>query len=81
MHNVVQVNLLAKTKRCPKCKSRALIAYDDPRLLKTPGKHTVAEWCMEDKLEKDLILTDGKYMCPKCNKMSLRFRDRGACWD
>lgn len=80
-HNIVEVNLLAKTKRCPECKSLALIAYDDPRLSKTPGKCIVAKWCIEDPLEKDLILTNGKYMCPKCNKMYLRFRDSGLCWD
>lgn len=80
-HNIVQVNLLAKTKRCPECKSLAVIAYDDPRLSKTPGKREVAEWCIQDPLDRELILTNGKYMCPKCKKMSLRFRDNGFYWD
>jgi Zn finger protein HypA/HybF involved in hydrogenase expression len=79
-HNIVEVNILAKTKRCPKCKSPALIAYDDPRLSKTPGKRTVAEWCIQE-LDRDLILTNGNYMCPKCKKLSLRFRNTGLCWN
>ncbi len=80
-HEVVQANLLAKEARCPQCRARNPIPYDDPRLLGEPGSYHVAEWRMTDKLDRDLVLTDGKYMCPKCGKMSLGFRDSGLCWD
>ena len=80
-HKIVQVNLLAKTKQCPKCKSPALISYDDPRLSESPGTRVVADWNVQEQLGRYLMLTDGNYMCPKCNKMSLRFRDSGSLWD
>jgi hypothetical protein len=80
-HNVIQVNLLAKRRRCPRCKKSNPIPYDDPRLSKTPGKNFVAEWNMQDNLGRVLVLTDGKFKCPKCGKMSLEFTDSGLCWD
>jgi len=80
-HSIVQVNLLAKIKRCPACKSLDIIAYDDPRLSKTPGKRTVAGWCIQDPLDRDLILTNGNYVCPKCKKLWLRFRKGSLRWD
>jgi len=79
-HNIVQVNLLAKTRQCPECKSTALIAYDDPRLSESPGQHAVAEWNMQGQLGRELMLTDGDYMCPKCNKFSLSFEE-SCLWD
>jgi hypothetical protein len=80
-HSVVQVNLLSKAMRCPRCRAPNPIPYDDPRLAESPGKHHVAEWNMEDRLGRELVLTDGKYRCPKCGKMSLEFSDDGLCWD
>jgi hypothetical protein len=43
-HSVVEVNLLARGKRCPNCKSRKVTPYDDPRLSESPGGATVVEW-------------------------------------
>lgn len=80
-HNVVEVNLLAKTIRCPKCRKSNPIPYDDPRLYELKGSEQVAVWNMQDKLGREVILTDGKYKCPKCGKMSLEFTDSGLCWD
>ena len=80
-HHSVQVNLLAGTKQCPTCKSPALIPYDDPRLPESPGKRATTELNMLGRLGRQLMLTDGNYRCPKCNKMSLRFRDTGLYWD
>ena len=79
--NIVQVNLLAKTKLCPKCKSPALISYDDPRLSESPGNRAVAEWNMQGQFGRQVRLTNGNYLCPKCYKISLRFRATGMCWD
>lgn len=80
-HSVVQVNLLSKAMRCPTCRAANPIPYDDPRLAESPGKHYVADWNMEGRLGRELVLTDGKYRCPKCGKMSLEFSDSGLCWD
>lgn len=80
-NNVVQVNLRAKQRRCPKCKSSKVIPYDDPRLSESTGTNTVASWNMEMQLGKELELTDGNYKCPKCGQMTLRFTDSGLCWD
>ena len=78
---IVQVNLLAKSLRCPQCRARNPIPYDDPSLSKSPGDHLVASWNMQDQLGRELVLTDGKYRCPKCGKMTLEFVDSGLCWD
>lgn len=80
-HNVVQVNLLGKTKRCPKCRGANLIPYDDPQLSESLGQHALVEWNMQRQLGRELKLTDGNYRCPKCQKMTLRFADSGLCWD
>ena len=82
-HNIVQVNLLKKTMKCPKYKSSDLISYDDPRLSEFKGQHEVAIWRIfkQGKLARQLLLTDGYYMCPNCNKLSLRFQSSDMCWD
>ncbi len=80
-NRVVQVNLLDKETRCPDCQAQNPIPYDDPRLLGTPGNHHVAQWRVIRQLDRNLVLTDGKYKCPKCGKMSLEFSDSGLSWD
>ncbi|RPJ41893.1 MAG: hypothetical protein EHM27_04830 [Deltaproteobacteria bacterium] len=80
-HTVVQVNLLAKPNRCPQCKTTKVIPYDDPTLSEGAGKRTVANWNIEEKLGRELKLTDGNYKCPQCGRMTLRFAHSGLCWD
>jgi len=80
-HNIVQTNLLAKVPRCPECGTANPIPYDDPRILGSLGERTVAEWNMQECLARELILTDGSYKCPKCEKMTLQFTNNGLCWD
>lgn len=41
----------------------------------------VADWNMQGQLVRKLVLTDGKYRCPKCGEMSLEFSDSGVFWD
>ena len=79
--SVVQVNLLKRRLRCPNCRSGKVIPYDDPQVLGEAGQNVVAGWDVSDVLGRELELTDGKYRCPKCGKMSLRFEDAGVCWD
>lgn len=79
--NVVQVNLLGSKKQCPHCRARHVIPYDSPELSGSPGKEVIAEWNVEDRLGRNLALTDGTYECPRCETMSLRFSCGGVCWD
>ena len=80
-HNVVEVNILAKIIYCPQCQSSELIPYDDPQLFDCLGKHKVAQWNIKDILGRDLVITDGKYQCPQCGEMLLKFMDGGFHWD
>jgi hypothetical protein len=81
-HNIVQTNMLAKELRCPKCRTANPIPYDDPSVLGSLGKRIVADWNMQEDLGRVLTLTDGRYECPKCGKMSLTFTDQFVVlWD
>ena len=74
---------LAKKVKCKKCKSENIYPYDDKRACKRKGRE-VFKWnitdCKKDKDEVVLILTDGKYICPKCGEYKLSFIDMG-CFD
>jgi Zn finger protein HypA/HybF involved in hydrogenase expression len=80
-HRIVEVNLLDRPVSCPACHAPDPIPYDDPRLLGAAGRHMVADWYMKAELGRELVLTDGKYRCPKCGKMSLEFSEGGLYWD
>lgn len=80
-HNVVQVNVLAEEKQCPQCKTNNVIPYDDPSLSQRSGRLTVVSWDMKQQLGRDLALTNGRYRCPQCNQMTLRFTDSRLYWD
>jgi len=80
-HSVVQINLLAKRKQCPRCRTTKLIPYDDPLLSEIPGKNVVTDWNVQEQLGRVLLLTDGKYRCPQCGQMTLSFVETDMCWD
>jgi hypothetical protein len=69
---VVQGNLLAKRTKCPKCGKTGIIPYDDPKLI---------DWNVSGKLGRSLKLTNGDYLCPKCERFTMTFMDDGLCWD
>ncbi len=73
---LVEVNLLGRSGRCPKCRGERVTAYDDPVLQRSSEQErfSVADWDMSDELGRQLVLTDGEYRCPKCGEMTLRFR-------
>lgn len=79
--SVVEVNLLGEERKCPKCGARAPTPYDDPRLSEAAGHRVVAQWNVRQELGRELLLTDGRYRCPECGGMSLRFVDSGVFWD
>ena len=80
-HSLVIVNLLRKEMRCPKCGSRKVIPYDDPSLIRVTGDEIVASWNVESLSPSERVLTNGRYMCPKCGDPTLSFEDGGLMWD
>lgn len=77
---VVQVNLPAKPPMCPQCKSTDVIPFDQPELVAVKGEVNVVQWSMQREFGRDLVLTDGLYVCPGCGDTSLRFFAEGL-WD
>ena len=80
-NRVVQVNLLAKRRRCPKCRASQPVPYDHPRLTDGSGSNVITSWNIAEKLGRTLKLTDSHYHCPQCGQMTLRFCNGGLCWD
>jgi hypothetical protein len=66
---------------CKSCQSLEVLAYDDQSLSKGKGKNVVADWNMIERLGRKLVLTDGKYFCPSCQKFGLSFRESDVLWD
>ena len=59
---------------CPNCDTSSVLPYDDPSL--APTGEVVGEifsWNTAARLGRELILHDGKYICPSCDNFSLRF--------
>jgi hypothetical protein len=56
------------------CGGDDIIAYDNNQLLKKEGENLVAWWNVSDKIGRVLVLTDGEYLCPACNKYHMTFR-------
>ncbi len=77
--SLFEANLLDNNQKCPKCHSPNIIPYDDNSLSKNKGK-VVFTWDMQEKLGRELILTDSKYLCPNCGQFLLSFLDIGV-WD
>ncbi len=65
--------------RCPECGQAAAIPYDDSRICLRRGD-IVFSWNVSDQFDRELILTDGDYLCPKCEGYTLTFADVGN-WD
>lgn len=78
---VVVINLMEEQPACPECGSAQVVPYDDPRLSRAPGQEVVARWRGPERLDRNLVLTDGQYRCPGCGQLSLRFRNAGMSWD
>jgi Zn finger protein HypA/HybF involved in hydrogenase expression len=80
-HAVVQVNLLDKQLQCPQCEGAKVVPYDDPTLLEHAGSRSVGSWNVKEQLGRELKLTDGRYRCPRCGRMTLQFAEGGLMWD
>src|SRR3954467_14049465 len=71
-------NLLDAPVMCPKCGSSDVVAYDSPELLGEAGAGEVFSWHLAG-LDRELQLSDGRYLCPSCQQMQLQFEQTG-CW-
>jgi hypothetical protein len=69
-----------ESPRCGNCGSENIVPYDSKELMKIQGR-TVESWNVQDRLGRVLILTDGKYFCPQCNKFEMTFLPGSVCWD
>jgi DNA-directed RNA polymerase subunit RPC12/RpoP len=75
-----EANLLRKRISCPRCRgTKHVVPYDDGRLCRRKGGE-VFQWAMGDQIGRDLILTDGDYLCPQCGRFTMSFAMAG-CWD
>ncbi len=77
--DLFEANLFLQKISCPECGGTDTRPYDDDGLCSKRGS-PVFSWTAQEKLGRELILTNGEYLCPKCGRFSLRFEDVG-CWD
>jgi len=58
---------------CPACKSFDILPYSDESICADEGK------CVFSYIGygKDFCVTTGKYLCPKCQKFTMSFRNAG----
>lgn len=67
--------------RCPKCGGKNLIPYDDIQLIGDKGDRDIVRWNLMGILDRELVITNGSYKCPKCNSMELTFFGPISRWD
>jgi len=72
-------NIFEKEICCPECGKGKVIAYDNEKICTSKGK-VVFSWNIGNATERELKLTDGKYICPACGKFNLTFFENGN-WD
>jgi uncharacterized Zn finger protein (UPF0148 family) len=72
-----EVNLLTPRVTCPTCGREDVVAYDNPEVIGKKGRREVFSWHMEEELGRILRLTDGRYLCPACQRTELRFESMG----
>ena len=79
--DVVVANYFDDKPACPNCK-KAITFYDDPSLRRKKSaisKRTpmLFSWTLGRTFE----MRDTEYLCPKCNRVWLKFSDAGIDWD
>lgn len=79
--NVVQVNILDVQPECPLCKSKNVTPYNDPKLSDGAGEEMVVLVNIPYMKCSNFVLTDGNYLCPKCQNVMLRFTKSDMVWD
>lgn len=77
---LVESNLRAQPVTCPECGATDVVTYDAPELIGAKGKREIFSWEVDESSGRTLSLTDGRYLCPACQKPQLRFQHTGH-WD
>ena len=80
-NDVVEVNLLEEIPHCPICENENIIAYDHSSVVGEIGNKIVDSWSVQGKINRELLLTNGTYLCPKCNNNMLHFEGGELLWD
>jgi RNA polymerase subunit RPABC4/transcription elongation factor Spt4 len=71
---VVEANLARKPVCCPDCGDADVTSYGDSAPIGADESDEVARW-------GELRLKDVPYLCPACERMTLRFSPSGLLWD
>lgn len=77
--SVVLLNILSGQKNPPSCPNGQAIAYVSAELAPVRFKQIIAMWRAPGR-EEAYSITDGAYLCPRCENVSMRFFKRGH-WD
>ena len=78
---MVTCNALSSSPKCPECKSKNVIAYNDPILCADKGSEDVVGWSPKGPDGPCYSLSNGKYYCPSCHQHTLVFERGGMMWD
>ena len=77
-HHLVTVNLARKRLRCPTGHKTEPVPYNHESLVAQLGKEIVADWLLGDRV---VALTNGTYLCPRCQNPTLTFSEGEVMWD
>lgn len=83
---IIETNILAKSHRCSKCKNKMtllgeVISFEEEtEHFYTSENHYVFSWGIDSMLDRNYVLENKLYHCPKCKEETLKFEDQG-CWD
>jgi len=75
---LVEINILEQNTKCPQCSHVNILAYDEKCLCIHSGIE-IFSWKFK-VVGRELILTDGRYLCPCCSKFAMSFKNIGA-WE
>jgi hypothetical protein len=73
-----ETDVLKMPISCPRCHGSDVVPYDSAETIGETGTDEVAGVSTRKKLFRDLVLTDGTYFCPSCQRMEMRFENRGS---
>jgi ribosomal protein L37AE/L43A len=73
-HKIFVKNYKKKYPRCSSCRKK-VVFYNDPKL-QAESKNPM----QSDERDEGFSLPDTTYLCPQCEKKTMRFVDIG-CWD
>jgi hypothetical protein len=75
--HLITVNLFSDPLHCVDGHEGSILPYDNAALSGGAGQNMVAGWMFKDQ---ERVLTDGPYLCPKCQDVTMQF-ENGGTWD